>query len=78
MASYMYCSPYSYCSSKYCNNNLSLQQERVTTFAIKIVERGITIEREIRERRKEIVPKMKKIRCNTITLLRPIEKSPIL
>ena len=40
--------------------------------------RAITIEIEIKERSKEIIPKMKQGRKRAITLQGPIEKSPII
>ena len=50
----------------------------MTTIGIAIVGRATTIEREIKERSKEIKPKIKKRKLRVITLRYAIEKSPIL
>ena len=45
MASFLYCFPYSYRSSNYCDSN-SCRSTIATTIAIAIVGRAITLERE--------------------------------
>ena len=46
----------------------------MTTFAIVIVGRAITIEREMKQRSKEIIAKMDQRRLRAITLQGAIEK----
>ena len=52
--------------------NLKLSPLRV------IDVRAITIERSVKKRRKELIPKMKQRRIRAITLKEAIEKGPIL
>jgi len=51
---------------------------RATISALVIVGRAITIKKEIKERRKHILPKMKQRRLRTITLQGATSKIPIL
>ena len=87
---FLYCSPYGYRSSNYRNSNSSRiflllktiakvkknislsERERVTT----IVEGAKSIDREWKERSKEIIAKIKQRRLRDIKI--KIQKSPIL
>ena len=51
---------------------------RATICALVIVERAITIKKEIKERRKHILPKMKQRRLRVIILQGATSKIPIL
>ena len=50
----------------------------MTTIAIAIVGRAVTLGRAINKRSKELIPKMKQRRTKAIPLQESIEKSPIL
>jgi len=58
--------------------NFSLLPLRATTFAIAIIRRAITLERAIKKKSKELLPKREQIIFKAITLQGAIEKNRLL